>query len=231
MPPLFDRKGDQMNIRGIYHVWPENYQLIKDLGFTHAGVSQDYPQDHELFFRCVQEAHLLGLHVIIAPKFYVYDKASGIWVSRVSEAKELLEKLKHELCRRCLVYLPDEPNLSREAMTPDLMLALHTLSKQIVFQCDTVMVLGWTRSYEGYQNISNIVGFDYYKPFWPDLWTLAKLIAKVKWFQASHGGQVMAVPGIKYNAAHIKRQAKFWKVMGINDFFWYSATPNEEMPP
>ena len=50
--PVAMRNGGKM-IKGIYHVWPENYQLIKDLGFTHAGVSMDYPQDHDLFLRCV----------------------------------------------------------------------------------------------------------------------------------------------------------------------------------
>ena len=219
-----------MNIQGIYHVWPENYQLIKDLGFTHAGLSSDYPQDHNLFLSCVKEAHNKGLHVIVAPKFYIFNKPAGIWVSNIPDAKQLLEKLKHDLCMRCLVYLPDEPNLSRSDMTPDVMLALHTLIRNIIPQCSTVMVLGWTRSYEGYQNVSDIVGFDFYKPFWPDIWTTAKLIAKIKWFQMAHNGPLMAVPGIKYGADHIKRQARFWKLLGIKDFFWYSFTPDMEVP-
>lgn len=220
-----------MKVSSIYHAPASAYPLLKSLGFSHVGLGTDYPQDQDYFLSCVKAAHDLGLHIIVAPKFYIYDAPTGLWVSKISEAKEMLENLKNELCMRCLVYLPDEANLHREALAPEVILMLHTLSKDIVPQCSTLAVLSWLRSYEGYQDTANVIGLDFYRPFLPDLWTTAKLVAKVLWFKAAHGGSLMAVPGIKISAAHIKRQARFWRALGINNFLWYSFFPNAENPP
>ncbi|MEK7113053.1 MAG: hypothetical protein AAB875_07125 [Patescibacteria group bacterium] len=206
-----------MSIRGIFHPSSSDYPLVKSLGFSHIEIAVGaWPGRLDLMNDAINKAHATGLSVIIEP---------GLFKDLYASIKFLQDA---PIKPGDIIMLADEPNLF--GMPPALIIQAHISVKEILPNNDTMISLSWVKSYSGFENSCDIVAFDFYRKFFPDLWTTAKLIAKVQWFKAAHGGQVMAIPGIKYGAAHIKRQAKFWKLLDIKDFFWYSFTPDQEVP-
>jgi len=197
-----------MNIRGIYHTSPSHFKLVKELNFSHANLMLwNFPSAAKAV-EAYYQAHDLGLHTIISGKFM----------------NEFLEELTMP-CSQCLLSTHDEPNLKG---TP----ASTIKNLRIIYNQQgwrTLCVLSWIRSYKGYENCADYIGFDYYKDL--NFWRELKLTMRIHWFNRPNGGNkspIVAVPAVK--PGKICYQFSFWSTLTDN-FFWYQMHPQQEDPP
>src|SRR3990167_9506495 len=209
-------------MKAIFHVPSVHYPLAKSLGFTSVEVSYTaWPgPDFNKMADAILTAREAGLGVVVNPGF-----DAGVDHMTVYEFLR-----KADLGEGDMVMLSDEPNL--KGIPPKTIENWDSLCQTIpqLFLVRTMIVLAWIRSYRGYENTCDVLAFDYYKKF-TDVFSLAKFVAKFLWTGALHTGNVMGVPAIRYGPAHIKRQVKFWKLLGVRDLAWYSWSVNEENPP
>lgn len=225
------------NIKAIYHC--NNFKLASELGFTHVGISltgypggfvdtlgnigSDLSGAYNRMFD-VMSGRTFGLRFIIAP----FGHANGRYFT--GDALEFLYKLKSYGMienSKDIVYLPDEPNLYN-IPRKDLSSLVYNIKLEFK-SMETMQVLSWVKSYSGYENITDITGFDYYKKL--DTWRKIKLASRVKLFMLKSKKaykNFCAVPCIKYSPEHLLDQHKFWKSLCINNFNWYSWTPNQD---
>jgi len=214
-----------MSIRGVYHVPLSDYPYCKNLGMSHVQVGQDHPQNHDYLVHAVSAAHEIGLHAILEPNILhgpLGDALPADW----ARTRELLTKARSELCKHCIILLSDEPNV--RGIAPSVMAMEHRKAKQTAPQCRTLIVLGWTHPYGEYDGISDMLGFDYYGCDLSDLQSFIALPFRVKWMMHKHrqyagkDAEFVAVPAIRKSPAHIKRQIKFWKLLGIKNLMFYN---------
>jgi len=199
-----------MLIKSIYHSPHASYGLCKELGFTHVNIPLWTFTNVEQAIISADQARAIGLHCIITPG-----------KDDLSDLKEFFYKALY--CPSCIAYLWDEPNLKG--------IPAKKIKDQTAWFHDqgilTMTVLSPIRSYWGYEDCVDFMGFDYYKEF--NLWRKLKLFAKVKEFKDNSPSQFFAVPAVK--PGQIQKQFNFWrKWLGMKSFYWYQFFPTQERP-
>lgn len=204
-------------MKAIFHAPPSSFNNLKSNWFTHVEISltSNCPT-----FMAMQEgikaAHLVGLGSIIAPFSHEFENHYGL--------REAINFLKIQIALgnidfyKDIVALPDEINLKVRCYFVEMF-------SNAIKECDprfkTLSILSWLDSYLGYENKTDYVCLNYYKRF-TDLWSLGKLILRVRNFQNTHKGKLVAIPAIRYSTWHIRIQKIFWNWIGVDGFYWYS---------
>ena len=197
-------------IKSIYHSPVSSFSLCKKLGFTHVNIPLWTFANLDASLSAMTSAHELDLHCIVSQS----DPTKN-------DLKEVFSK---DICKQCIAYLVDEPNL--HGIKPDNVMSLKEWFKERGYQ--TMIVLSDIRGYFGYENCADWIGFDYYKDL--TISRKLKLWARIKVFQIRNKSKIFAVPAVK--PGKIVSQWSFWKDwIGVENFYWYQFYPTQERPP
>lgn len=204
-----------MNVKALYHTPESSLKLLKSLGFTHWNLTLwNYP-DLESAVKAHQHGHDEGLHAIVSDQIVNED-----WIE---SKKRTMKAIFHMRCKaiECIAYLYDEPNV--RGIHPSTVNVFNKDARDIGYR--TACVLGWTKSYRGYWNCADYIGFNFYKTL-----TLSRkisLAARIKAFQLTHKTFIWAVPAVKPGI--ILGQFDFWqKWIKPNGYYWYPYTCDQE---